>query len=353
MIFQVAFRKLWLVALVGLLVVAAIGGWWWKQRTQRPAPPPVITAAPRPAEPSSVQDPLQPSRPAKLDRKRAQPSSDEWVRARPGFQYSRSAQERGGEHPCATQKVDTSAFEPWKGLSQGRFTAPRSGALDAQGRFNLVVHFLGDDLAQRELILSRQNFVLYSLTVGTGTSFAPLFSGSGLFASIVSQIEKHMSEREGRPARVGHTALSAWSAGFEGVRAVLYQPEARDVDAVILVDGLHGPREANALRTQFTSFIDFAKRAAAEERFMFISHSSIETYDYASSTESAHFLIAELQGKPQPVHREDALGLELVELFTRGDFHVRGYAGNDKADHCAQLAVLRDAYAALGRRWSP
>jgi hypothetical protein len=31
---------------------------------------------------------------------------------------------------------------------------------------------------------------------------------------------------------------------------------------------------------------------------------------------------------------------------------VRGYAGNDKADHCAQLALLRDVYAELGRRWS-
>jgi hypothetical protein len=52
------------------------------------------------------------------------------------------------------------------------------------------------------------------------------------------------------------------------------------------------------------------------------------------------------------VRRNDALGLELVEYFTRGNFHVRGYAGNDKADHCAQLGVLRDAFAALGRRWA-
>jgi hypothetical protein len=63
-------------------------------------------------------------------------------------------------------------------------------------------------------------------------------------------------------------------------------------------------------------------------------------------------LIAELGGKPQAVRRQDALGLELVEYFTSGNLHVRGYAGNDKPDHCAQLGVLRDVYAALGRRWS-
>jgi hypothetical protein len=31
---------------------------------------------------------------------------------------------------------------------------------------------------------------------------------------------------------------------------------------------------------------------------------------------------------------------------------VRGYAGNDKADHCAQIAILRDVYRALGQRWA-
>jgi hypothetical protein len=85
---------------------------------------------------------------------------------------------------------------------------------------------------------------------------------------------------------------------------------------------------------------------------MLISHSSIAPADFASTTESAHYLISTQGGKPQPVHRNDALGLELVEYFTRGNFHVRGYAGNDKADHCAQLGVLRDAFAALGRRWA-
>jgi hypothetical protein len=51
------------------------------------------------------------------------------------------------------------------------------------------------------------------------------------------------------------------------------------------------------------------------------------------------------------VRRADRFGLELVEFFSEGDFHVRGYAGNDRADHCAQLAVLRDAFVALGMRW--
>jgi hypothetical protein len=148
-------------------------------------------------------------------------------------------------------------------------------------------------------------------------------------------------------------AFSAWSAGFVGIAAALSQPASKPIDAVILVDGLHAPRNDRfAFKAQLKPFIDYAKRAAAGEAFMYVSHSSIDPAGFASTTECAHYLIAELGGKPQPAKRADALGLELVEYFTLGNLHVRGYAGNDKADHCAQLGVLRDVYAALGRRWA-
>jgi len=146
--------------------------------------------------------------------------------------------------------------------------------------------------------------------------------------------------------------MSAWSAGFVGIEAALSQPSAKDIDAVILIDGLHAPRANDpAFRAQMKPFVDFAARAARGERSFFVTHSSIDPPDFASTTECAHYLIASLGGKPRPVRRSDRFGLELVEFFGQGDFQVRGYAGNDRADHCAQLAVLRDAFSALGTRW--
>jgi len=107
-----------------------------------------------------------------------------------------------------------------------------------------------------------------------------------------------------------------------------------------------------AFEAQLDPFLKYARLAVAGQRFMFISHSSIDPPDFASTTESAHYLMQRLDGRPQAVRRQDAFGLELVELFSRGELHVRGYAGNDKADHCAQLALLRDVYRTLGDRWS-
>jgi hypothetical protein len=293
---------------------------------------------------------VAPGRPALLEPKGSRPEQKDWVTARPGFQFSLPTAERGGVNPCAIPEVDQGAFEAWSRLSKGRFTGLRAGALDASGHFDLVFHLHGDDLARRELVLSDQKFGLYSLTLDPSESYAALFSGSGLFAQILREIEQVLTKRHDRPARVRNVALSAWSAGYMGVLAILVQPEAKDVDAVVLIDGLHGQR--SALDRPLAPFVDFARRASAGERFMLVTHSSIDSPDFASTTESAHHVLAALGVRPLAVRRNDRFGLELVEFFTRGDFHVRGYAGNDKADHCAQVTLLRDAYATLGRRWA-
>ena len=215
-----------------------------------------------------------------------------------------------------------------------------------------MIHLHGDEPVRRELVESGQHFVLYTLTLDLNQSYGSLFSGSHLYQAIRSEIEQAISKRAGKEAHIGHLALSAWSAGFVGIEALLAQPASSNVDAVLLIDGLHAPRGNDLVfKAQLEPFLKYAERAAGGEGFFFVSHSSIDPPGFASTSECAHYLIATLGGKPRPVRRTDALGLELVESFSRGEFHVRGYAGNDKADHCAQLGVLRDVFAELGRRW--
>jgi hypothetical protein len=77
---------------------------------------------------------------------------------------------------------------------------------------------------------------------------------------------------------------------------------------------------------------------------MFVSHSSIITPGYASTTETAQYLVWRLGGKPQPSTSTlaDPMGLERITSFSKGNFHVRGFRGNGAADHCAQLGLMRD-----------
>jgi hypothetical protein len=73
--------------------------------------------------------------------------------------------------------------------------------------------------------------------------------------------------------------------------------------------------DQGAFEAQLKPFVEHAARAARGESFLFISHSSIDPPDFASTTECSHYLIAALGGRPQPVRRADRFGLELVEYF--------------------------------------
>jgi hypothetical protein len=323
----------------------------WRKPPPRLAPAPSATATP-PSD--TLDDPLAPGRPAMLDtgqRPSASVSvsaSFDWLTARPGFQYSLSSAERGA-NPCALPAADTSRFTAWSNLSKGRFVAPTGAAVDASGAFDLVMHFHGDELARRELALSGQKFVLYGLTLDPSESYSALFAGTKLLPALVREIERALTTEHGRAAHVRHLGLSAWSAGYMAVLSILVQPEAKSVDAVALIDGLHGPR--GHLEQPLAPFVDFARRAEVGEVAFVVTHSSIDPPDFASTTEAAHYLLSALGARPEAVHRKDRYGLELVEYFSRGDFDVRGYAGNDKADHCAQVTLLRDVDALFGRRW--
>lgn len=348
---------------LGCIALASIAAAGYSELYPRLWPPvaepqPVVTrAAPPvavPAPSSSADrliDPLDPERPILLDPTRETLPAN-WVTARPAFQYSRKPAERGGIDPCAGEPISVNDFTDWVPLAQGHFSAPKSLKLDASGRFELVIHLNGDEPVRKQLVKSGQPFVLFTLTLDPSRGYAPLFTGTSLYQAIVSGVEQGVGKQLGTTAHVGHVAMSAWSAGFVGIAAALGQPTGSGIDAVILVDGLHAPRgNPDAFKAQMKPFVDYAKRAMQGERSMFITHSSIDPPDFASTSECAHYLLSALDAKPLAVKRADPWGLELVEYFSRGDLQVRGYAGNDRADHCAQLVVLRDAFATLGKRW--
>lgn len=344
----------WALGLViAPLALAGATGWYALSRDSLPhvsKPPPSIATQVR----SNVAPPPTPTDPLTLGGvaqhvARELPAS--WVTAPPAaeLQYSRPPAEREGIDPCAApapQLPDKSVMP----LSQGTLFLPSERAVNAAGEFDLLFHLHGEGPVRRELWLSQQPFVLYTLTANQEQSYSALFAGTGLFTQLQNEISATLTQRLGRAARVRHVALSAWSAGFEGVRSLLYQPEAKTVDAVMLIDGLHAPR--GKLATDLDVFVDLAQRAARGEAWFVVTHSSIPTSQFASTTETAHFLIDALGARPESVQRGDGFGLELFESFDRGDFHVRGYAGNDKADHCAQLFLLRSLFPALTRHWA-
>ncbi len=345
-------RRARIVGLVLAVTTAGAGGYAWlrAQSVVVKAPVPAKSAAPDTLAPGQVRDPLQPTARIEVDATRDAASAG-WVERRPGFQSSRAAVERGGVEPCATQPFDASSLTAVLPLRMGKLTFPRALAMGEDPEFDLVIHLHGDEPIRRELAESGQPLALLTITRAPGEGYISVLGARRHYTNLLAEVEQASSRRFGRELRARKVALSAWSAGFGGIASALVQPEV-EVDAVVLLDGLHAPRrDAAAFRAQLAPFVAFARGAAEGRGFMFISHSSIDSPDFASTTETAHYLMAELGGAPRAVLGEQRFGQKLVEYFSRGELHVRGYAGNDKADHCAQIALLRDVLRGLAQRW--
>jgi LysM repeat protein len=273
-----------------------------------------------------------------------------WVIQKPtrDTQVQKSAAERG-INPCNTPDRGFGIYDRWsRAPALGQMIAPHKGGISADGRFDVMFHFHGHEPARKEWVQVMDGAVLVGIDLGIGSgAYANAFQAPDMFKRLVESVEGAMSKKTERPGlRVRHVGLSGWSAGYGAIQEIVNQSYGRRiVDAVILLDGLHSGYAGDSLNLlQLRPFIEYARQAAARDKLMFVSHSSIIPPGYASTTETANLLIAQLGGRPRRVapRRGDPMGLDLVSRYTQGNFHVRGYAGNDTLDHCAHLGLYRD-----------
>lgn len=283
-----------------------------------------------------------------------------WFLRKPGpaTQKQKSADERG-VNPCNTPDPGFGVYSKWnRGVSLGQMILPVRGGVGAGGEFDAVIHFHGHEAVRKEWVKVMDGAMLVGIDLGNGSGpYENTFADRSVFKRLLQSIEDTVSVHTGRKAvRLRRLGLSAWSAGYGAVQRILEDPAMRQrIDAVVLLDGLHcGYRPDSLNEPQLAPFIEFARLAAAGKKLMFVSHSSIIPPGYASTTETANFLVDRLGARSVAARprRGDPLGLELISQFSRGGFHVRGFSGNGKLDHCAQIGLYRDVLKVhLKPRW--
>ena len=173
-----------------------------------------------------------------------------------------------------------------------------------------------------------------------------------------------MTKRAGKPAHVRKLALSSWSAGYGATEQILRQPAGKKVDAVILLDSLHvgyvDEIAEDATRSRRSSPSSSSRSGRAErKKLMFMSHSSIIPPGYASTTETAAFVISQLRGKLKKADRQDVLGLDMIDRFDQGQpprprLHrrrqarpLRPHRADGRHREASPRAALEDAERAL------
>jgi hypothetical protein len=206
------------------------------------------------------------------------------------------------------------------------------------GAYDVVLHFHGAHPYVKELVVKAQlRAVVAVFNAGNGAErYGQAFQAPGALSSIIRQVALAAAplcgDAAAKPRRV---ALSAWSAGYAAAEKLVTRAEDRArVDAILLADGLHAGftdpyRRAfapNALQT----FRDWGELAKRGEKLFAITHSTIATDGYASTTECSKLLLKELN---VPAQGQFVSG-------QAGSFSVQGSAGEDKAAHIAQFRQM-------------
>ena len=95
-------------------------------------------------------------------------------------------------------------------------------------------------------------------------------------------------------------------------------------------------------RGQLAPFVEASRTARAGGPAFFLTYTQIATPGYASTSEVAGALLAEL-GVTATASGEGADGslrFALLSSYEEGRLWIRGYAGADRDAHCAQLHLL-------------
>lgn len=234
-------------------------------------------------------------------------------------------------------------------------------AARAERSHDLVVHFLGTPwLPEQAASRLGPSIIAAVVNLGAGSGiYDRAFSDPATFDSLLATITRESSAALGHEPHVRRITLVGFSAGHGAIRAILREPRhfAR-VDAVLLLDGMHtsylpegtpvaaggvlDPRNLSAL-------VDFARAATRGEKHFVVSHSEIFPGTFASTTETADYLLHALSLHRTPVLRWGPRGMQQLSEVIAGRFELLGFAGNSAPDHIDQLHAMPELLERVSR----
>jgi hypothetical protein len=215
--------------------------------------------------------------------------------------------------------------------------------------YDVILHFHGAHPYVRELI-ERANIdaVVAVFNAGNGAEkYSQAYGAGGTLSSLLRQID--MATGPLCPgATLGRVALMAWSAGYGATEKLVSREEDRaKVDAILLADGLHAgfadPYKRLFAPNALQAFREFGELAKSGNKLFAITHSSIMTDGYGSTTECSRLLLKALS---VPCDSDLVSG-------KAGNFSIEGFTGDDKAAHIVQFRQMDTTLLSkLRERWT-
>lgn len=177
----------------------------------------------------------------------------------------------------------------------------------------------------------------------SGWTYSGLFKAPERFGSWIHEAEAVAA------FKFGPIYLGGWSAGCQAVREILRHPEnVAQVEGAYLLDGVHtsytegkpGPLESRLDSGNLEPLLHFAKLAVAGQKSLLLVHGEIFPGTYASTTETADWLLRALRLRRKPVLAWGPMGTQQLSEVKAGRFVLMGFAGNSAPDHVDLLHAL-------------
>ncbi|QDS98755.1 hypothetical protein [Adhaeretor mobilis] len=229
----------------------------------------------------------------------------------------------------------------------------------SDGGVDVLVHFHGSPRVVRESTHSAGlNCVVISVNYGGLSSVyrRPFSKDRKLFQSILSEalIQLRSQSDFADDVKWRRVAVSSFSAGFGAVREILKTPRYFErVDGIYLVDSLYCGYVGDGTDQVETGlvhpglmqdFVRYAQESANGEKVMIVTHCDGPTPGYASTRETADYLLEKLKLEPQsvdtivpgrlPTQVDD---FRLYRQASRKGFSLYGSPGGNETDHVKHL----------------
>lgn len=247
--------------------------------------------------------------------------------------------EHAREHPRLTKETP-----PGRRVDLGLGTLFVPGRVKKTRGVRLLFFFHGGDWLPEVAVAHQRNMAVISVQAGPGSStYANLFADPLRFPKSIADAESKSG------LKFGEIDLGGWSAGCGALREILKDPTSyKRVSRVLCIDGIHtgyvngkpGPKESQIDIDNLQIWLQIGRDAMAGKKRLIITHSEIFPGTFASTTETADYLLREWGLKSHAVVKWGPMKTQTLSEVKRGRLLVIGFAGNSAPDHVDELHSL-------------
>jgi hypothetical protein len=242
-------------------------------------------------------------------------------------------------HPRLSQKAPDGRREQ---LALGTLFLPAK--LQLKSVTPLLIFFHGPAFVPEVAASQHRKMAVVSINIGAGSGvYVKAFLDPQIFGSLLREAETKAG------VKFNPITLAGWSAGCGAIRQIMSTPEYYDrISNTIMIDGIHtgysagkpGPLESQIDPDNLQVFIKLARDAILGKKRVIITHSEIFPGTFASTTETADYILKQLGLRRRPIVKWGPKQTQELSEVRAGRFLLIGFAGNSAPDHVDQLHSL-------------